>query len=88
MSKNEEILKSLKIYISNAQSSGLNSVVQLPIETALSIQKILKRQHSALKSAVILVETLKNNYNKDNSTVLIDEEDIIIIEVIIKASLT
>jgi hypothetical protein len=41
MSRNEEVLKSLKYYIRNAQGSGLNSVVQLPIETSLRIQSLL-----------------------------------------------
>jgi hypothetical protein len=87
MSMNDEVLKSLKLHSRNAQGKGIDSVVQLPMETVLRIRRLLKIQNSALKSADTLVDTLRNNFDKNNSCVQIDEDTIKINEIIIKSSL-
>jgi hypothetical protein len=87
MSKNDEVMKLLKHHIKNAQVNAINSTVQLPIELVLRIQSVLKTQNSALKSADTLIDALKNNFDKNNSCVLINEDIIKINEIIIKSSL-
>lgn len=87
MSKNKKVLETLKLHISKAKGQGHNANVVLPLETALSIQLLLQIQHSALLSADALVETLKANYEQEESLVRIDEDLIRINEILLKSVL-
>lgn len=88
MSKSNDALKSLELYIGKSEGRGLNVVVQLPLEIALRIQSLIQIQHGALQSADTLIDSLKKNYDKENSFARIDEDTIKVNDIIVKSALT